>query len=501
LPGFTHDLFSAFYPLAVASPVMGRLGLEDEGLEWRRAEVVVSHPVPDGPGAGISVHLDESAASLDACGAGDGAAWRRLFALWQRVNEPLLDALFSPFPPVAATGRLVSALGSPSELARFARLGILPARRFGDEFFAGPGGRRLIAGSALHADLSPESAAGGLYGWLLCAIGQQRGWPVPAGGAGRLSEALRARLLRRGGQVRCDAQVTKIEVRAGRAVGVALDTGERIESRRAVLSTTSAPALYDGLLAAEPLPRRYRSDLNRFQWDNGTVKVNWALSRPIPWTDELSRRAGTVHVADGVDALSRQAFQLVTGAVPDHPFLVVGQYASFDDSRAPAGQEAAWAYTHVPQAVRGDAGDEGLDGTWDDRQGHVFADRMEAEVERLAPGFRASILARDVMTPPKLAGANPNLVGGALNAGTAQLQQQLVFRPAIGSAGPGTPIDRLFLAGASAHPGGGVHGAAGANAARAAVQRDSLARQAFFLPLRASRRLGALRHTLPGQLG
>ncbi|HMJ03917.1 MAG TPA: hypothetical protein VK506_13325, partial [Conexibacter sp.] len=163
--------------------------------------------------------------------------------------------------------------------------------------------------------------------------------------------------------------------------------------------------------------------------------------------------------------------QLSRSLIPDQPFLVMGQYASFDPTRQPEGRETAWAYTHVPQRVRGDAGGDGLDGRWDERETAAFVARMEQEIERRAPGFRALIRRRHVFTPPTLEAANANLTGGAVNGGTAQIHQQVVFRPVPGLARPETPIRGLYLAGASAHPGGGVHGAAGANAARAALWR------------------------------
>ncbi len=475
-PGFTHDLYSAFYPLAIASPVMASLELERWGVGWEQADVVVAHPSQDGRCAAIARDIDATAASLDTFAPGDGEVWRKLYALWEKVGERLTESLFTPFPPVRAGLGLLSALGGPSGALEFARTGILSARRMGDEQFAGAGGRRLLAGNALHADLSVDSAAGGLYGWLLCAIGQQLGWPVAAGGAGNLTAALVRRLEHHGGELRVASPVEAVLVRGNEAVGVRLADGTEIDARH-VLADTAAHALYRELLDPGIVPRGLQRALDRFQWDNGTVKVNWALSRPIDWQDELSRNAGTVHVTEGVDSLADQAAELAAGHIPARPFLVLGQYSHFDPTRAPAGAEAAWAYTHVPQKVAGDAGDDDLTGTWDESEGERFADRMELEVERLAPGFRESISARDIQTPPRLEAANANLVGGALNNGTAQVHQQVVFRPTPGLAGPRTPVRRLYLASAAAHPGGGVHGAAGANAAHAALADERVPRR------------------------
>jgi phytoene dehydrogenase-like protein len=240
-----------------------------------------------------------------------------------------------------------------------------------------------------------------------------------------------------------------------------------------VLADVGAVALYDDLLPRDAVPRRTHADLRRFQYDTGTVKVNWAVREPIPWRAEDARIAGTVHVAEGMDALTDQASQLAKGLVPDRPFLVLGQYSAFDPSRSPEGTDTPWAYTHVPQRVRGDAGGDGITGRWDERETEAFVERMEAEIERLAPGFRDLVVGRDVQSPPTLQAQNANLVGGALNGGTAQLHQQLLFRPVAGLGRPETPVAGLYLASASAHPGGGVHGGPGANAARVALRRDA----------------------------
>ena len=467
-PGFTSDLFSSFYPLAAASPPLRSLALEQHGLRWRRAPIAVAHPQADGACPVISTDLDESAESLERFAPGDGAAWRELYAYWERAGGPFIDALLRPFPPLRGAARLAAALG-PRGLVRFGRFAIVPVRRLARERFRGDGGGWLLAGNALHADLTPDSAGGGLFGWVLCGLGQQYGFPAVEGGAGGLIAALVTRLRSHGGRVECGARVTRILIRRGRAVGVRIADGREITAG-AVLATSVAPKLFGDLVGDEHLPAGFAADLATFQFDNATVKVDWALDGPIPWTAEPARRAGTIHVADGMDALTRTSAQLSQGLVPDRPFLVMGQYSMLDDTRQPPGSETAWAYTHVPQEVRGDAGGD-ITGRWDERETDGFAGRIEAEIERRAPGFRDLIRGRHVFTPPRLEAANSNLVGGAVNQGTAQIHQQVVFRPVPGRARAETPIRGLFLAGASAHPGGGVHGAAGANAARAALAR------------------------------
>ena len=451
-PGFTSDLFSAFYPLGIASPHLRRLGLEDFGLEWLHAEAVVAHPTSDGTCATLWRDVERTAASVDAFAPGDGDAWRRLTEAWLEVQPAFISALMSPFPPVRPALRLLRALGGVKQTLDFARFGVLPIRRHAEEEFRGDGAPRLLAGNALHADVTPDTAGSALFGWVLCGIGQSLGWPVAKGGAGRITDALVARLRSRGGEVRCDTEVTDIVVSGGRATGVRTAGGETIGGARAILADTGACALYEKML-----PPEHRVELKRFKYDSGTVKVDWTLDGPIPWSHDDARRAGTVHVTEGLDALSEHAAELNKGELPSNPFLLLGQYASYDPQRVPEGKEVAWAYTHVPSEA------------WDEAGTESFADLMEEQVEKVAPGFRGLIRKRHVFTPVSLERADQNLVGGAVNGGTAQIHQQLVFRPTPGLGRTETPVDGLYLASASAHPGGGVHGACGANAAHAAL--------------------------------
>ncbi len=442
-PGFVSDRFSAFYPLGYASPALRALRLEEHGLRWVRSEAALAHPDAEGRCALLSTDLEETMASLDAFAPGDGEAWRALYGLYERVGPALLDGLMTPFPPLRAGARIARRLGSGRELLRFARFGLLPVRRLADETFAGEGGGWLLGGNALHTDLTPEAAGSGVFGWLLTCLGQHVGFPVPEGGSGMLTQALVRRLEAAGGRVECGHEAQRIVVRDGRAVGV-----DDVGARRAVLADTTATALYDGLLPRDAVPRHVLEDLGRFQPDAATVKLDWALDAPIPWTARAAGRAGTVHVAEGMDGLTRYAADLACGRVPERPFLILGQYSMVDPTRCPPGREVAWAYTHVPSGADADA----------------VAGAMEAEVERLAPGFSRLIRSRAVTGLPP----------GVVNHGTAQLHQQLVFRPLPGLGRPETPVRGVFLASAAAHPGGGVHGGPGANAARAALAHARL---------------------------
>ncbi|WP_030370217.1 phytoene desaturase family protein [Streptomyces rimosus] len=471
-PDYVNDLCSSFYPLAAASPVLAALRLEDHGLRWSHAPSVLAHPLADGRCAVLERRMPATADGLDGFAAGDGDAWRRLCEIWERVGPDILNALFTPFPPVVATARLAARLRSAGGL-RLARTLVLPVRRLGDEEFGGEGGRLLLAGNALHADLAPEAAGSGGFGWLMSMLGQTYGFPVPVGGAGALTEALVRRLEARGGVLRCDERVAEVVVRAGRAVAVRTAGGETVPAGRAVLADVSVPSLYGELVDRRHLPTRLLADLRRFQWDFATFKVDWALDGPVPWTAPGAATAGTVHLADGVDELTRFAAQLAAGRVPDRPFALFGQMTTADATRSPAGTESAWAYTHVPHDVRADAGEDGITGAWRDGDRQAMADRVEEQVERYAPGFRSRIRARRILAPPTLQALDANLHGGAINGGTTAMHQQLVFRPVPGTGRPETPVKGLFLASAGAHPGGGVHGAPGANAARAALRKRS----------------------------
>ncbi|MEU6850405.1 NAD(P)/FAD-dependent oxidoreductase [Actinacidiphila alni] len=473
-PAFVSDVFSAFYPLAAASPALGALRLEDEGLRWSHAPQVLAHPLPDGRCAVLDRDLAATAANLETFAPGDGAAWQDLHAVWDRVGEDLIGCLFAPFPPLRSGMKLLASVRAAGAL-RLARTMLLPVRRLGEEHFDGEGGRLLLAGNALHADLSPESAVSGGFGWLMCMLAQTHGFPVPVGGAGALTQALVRRLEHRGGRVRCGQRATEVVVRGGRAVGVRTAYGDAVRARRAILADVSAPTLYTRLVAEEHMPPGLLRDLRRtFQWDFSTFKVDWALDRPVPWAAPEAAGAGTVHIADGVDDLTRFAAQIATKHVPDRPFALFGQMTTADPTRSPDGTESAWAYTHVPQDIKGDAGDDGLTGAWDEREQNLMADRLEVRIESYAPGFRDRIRGRRILAPTTLQSLNANLEGGAINGGTTALHQQLVFRPTPGTGRPETPVKGLYLASAGAHPGGGVHGACGANAARAALHTPGL---------------------------
>lgn len=463
LPGYQHDLCSAFYPLAAASPIFAGLELERHGLVWRHAPTVLAHVFRDGAAAIVSRDVSATTRSLAQFADGDAEAWQAELALWRRVREPLIDALLRPFPPVQPAARLLRELGGGG-LLRFARQATLSARRLGNERFAGRGAHAVIAGNAMHTDLGPDEAASGLFGWLLAMLAQDVGFPVPEGGAQALTESLVRKLESNGGRIQCGRRVASVVVSRGQALGVRDASGGAVQARKAVLADVSAPALYRELVGAEHLPSALVHDLEKFIWDGSTVKVDWALSGRVPWAHPDVRTAGTVHLDADLNGLADVSNDLSCGRVPQRPFLIAGQMSPADPTRSPDGTETMWAYTHIPHGQ-----------VWPRERLSAFADGMEAVIEEHAPGFRDLVAGRAVSGPLDLQEHNANLVEGAINNGTAGISQQLFFRPTPGTGRADTPIDRLFLCSSAAHPGGGVHGAPGSNAARAALARGGAA--------------------------
>jgi phytoene dehydrogenase-like protein len=481
VPGHVHDLFSSFYPLAAASPVIGALRLEEHGLRWSQAPAVLTHLGSPDDEVGTVLHRrpEDTAAGLEAEHPGDGDTWLRLVEHYRRIREPLLDALFSPFPPLRAAGRLLGRLGARDALET-ARLLALPVHRLGEELFGGEGGRALLAGNAMHADVPAVAPVSGGFGWLLAMLGQDVGFPVPVGGAGRLSGAMADRARAAGAQLRTGAPVERVVVHGGRALGVLCADGTAVRARRAVLASCPVTTLFGTLIDEAQVPNGVRRALRRFQWDLPTVKVNWAMHGRVPWRAAGAASAGTVHLGTDSSGLAEWSTSLGIGRPSEHTFALVGQMAVADPSRAPAGGESLWAYSHLPR------------GQTDPKSAAELAERMQALVEAHAPGFAGLVRHRFVQTPADLQAADGSLRHGALNGGTAQLQQQLVFRPVPGTGRPETAIAGLYLAGAGAHPGGGVHGAAGWLAARAALDGARLGGLQRRALVGAQRRLQAL---------
>jgi phytoene dehydrogenase-like protein len=446
LPGFTHDVCAAVFPTSVASPAFAAMELERHGLRWTHPQVACAHRFEHGA-AVLTRSLDETAAALDGLAPGEGATYRRLVRPLVEHWEQTRAVGLGSWPPLAETARLVAQLGPRTSL-RTARLALTPITASP----LGPHGQALLAGCGLHADLGPHERGSAVFALALCVLAHTVGWPSPEGGAGRLGSALAAAAEEAGASIATGTLVERIEVSGGRVSGVV--AGGVFHRCREVVAATSPREL--ARLTGHGLPDRYRRRLERYRQADGAFKVDWALAGPVPWREEPCRRAGTVHVGGGVDALSRQLAARRRGDLPAAPFLLCGQQTLADPSRAPRGGHTLWAYGLVSPSARA--------------PGAEVAERFQATIEAAAPGLGELVLGRAVHGPDDLERGNRNLVGGDVIGGACDLRQ-LVFRPVARAAPHRTPVRGLVLGSASTPPGGGVHGMCGWNAARALVDR------------------------------
>ncbi len=458
IPGFRHDTFSAVYPATAASPVFELWPLERHGLRWTHPRYCYAHPLAEGRVAVLSRDPGETAASLDALHPGDGAAWQRFSRPYVEHFGAWRDLMLAPFPPLRGSVRTLAAHRVAGSLD-LAKLLLMPASALADRLFGHDGSKAWLFGAAMHGDVPPQGPGSAIAAAHLNVMGPRVGWPSPEGGAGRLAEAMVAYLESLGGRVRTGAPVTRVQVERGRAAGVEVAGQERLAARIVVADVTPAGLLR---LAGDALDARYARHLRAYRPGPATLKVDWALSGPIPWDAPQAREAGTVHVGgDAPEVLD--ALAPAGGGLSDHPFMLLGQQSIADPSRAPAGQHTAWAYTHGP-----------ADADWaGETDRHV--ERMEAQVERFAPGFRDRILARHVLGPAGLERRDANLAEGDVGAGSYELDQ-VVFRPVPSLSPYRTPVRGLYLGSAATFPGGAVHGVPGYAAARIALLERRLRR-------------------------
>jgi phytoene dehydrogenase-like protein len=450
VPGYLHDVGAAFFPFA-DSPAFRFLDLTGAGLQFANARWESCHPAPDGSSASIARDIEETARSFGV----DGPAWRRL-AEWRRaMGQRLVEALLAPLPPIGPAWRL--------GLRHFIRLGMMSLPSSGTLarwHFRTEAARRVVPGLALHADLGPDDFPGVAIGLVLALLAADGGFRVSRGGSRAITHALLRRLEESGGKIRLGSRVQRIVVRQRRVVAVRTEQGEEIAVRRAVLADVGPPALFLRMLGERETTWWLRRQMRKFRYAWGTFKMDWALSGPVPWLSDEAREAAVVHAGDSLADLALFTRQVRGGQLPDNPYLVIGQQSLVDPERAPPGAHTLWAYSHVPSLI---------EGGWE-RHRDAFADRIERRLEGLAPGFRQLIRGRFIATPPDLEAMDENLVGGDIGGGSAQFNQQLIFRPAFPYFRYRTPVKGLYLASSSTHPGPGVHGACGFNAAHAALR-------------------------------
>ena len=417
LPSFKHDICSAIHPLGIASPFFRNLPLADYGLEWILPPVSLAHPLDGGDAVAVTTSLDGTAAELGP----DGRAWRLLFgpivAQWEHALDDLLAPLHFPRHPLLYAGYALPMVAPATLLAR--------------TLFRGERARAVIAGMAGHSVLPLERPPTGAFGLLLTLLAQTVGWPVARGGSQAIADAL----------VRY-AQSLGVELVCGWEVA---DLGE-LPPARAYLFDTAPKGLLR--IAGERLPAGYRRQLERYRYNPGVFKIDWALDGPIPWTAAACSQSATVHIGGTLDEIAASERAVWRGEHPARPYVLLAQQSLFDPTRAPAGKQVAWAYCHAPNGSTVD-----------------MTVAIEQQVERFAPGFRDRILARATRHAAAMEAYNPNYVGGDINGGVQDLFQHFT-RPGLNLTPYRTPAKGIYLCSSSTPPGGGVHGMCGYYAAQ-----------------------------------
>ncbi len=420
-PGFLHDICSAVHPLGVGSPFFRRLPLDHYGLEWVHPPVLAAQPIDDGA-AVLHSSLDATAEGL----GNDAASYRSILEPLVADSDQLFRQLLRPLRPTLPSRNLL----------RFGLRGLMPAEAAARRWFREEPARALFAGMAAHSVLSLEQPGTSAFALTLLVAGHAHGWPFPKGGSQALVDALAAYFTDLGGTIRTNVEVERVNQLPANAT--------------LVFDTAPAQML---AITCDRLGGLYRRQLSRYKHGPGVFKLDYALSAPIPWLAETCRQAGTVHVGGRLDEVAAAERAVIADKHPARPFVLVAQPSLFDGTRAPEGQHTAWVYCHAPAGSTVD-----------------MTAAIEAQIERYAPGFSATVIGRHTLNALDFEQHNPNYIGGDISAGSNHLAQ-LVARPAVRWDPYATPDPQIFLCSAATPPGGGVHGMSGYHAARSILRR------------------------------
>ena len=418
LPGFHHDVCAAIHPLAAGSPFFRSLRLAQFGLDFVQPDAPLAHPLDDGTALIVERSIDATARQLGR----DAAGYRRMMTPLVRHADTLFETLLSPLRPAS----------HPLLIAGFGIRAIKPATMLVRLAFKEERTRAMFAGLGGHSMVPLNRPGTGAFCLVLGTAAHAVGWPLVRGGSQKLVDAMAGQLKSLGGEIQTDREVQSVD---------------ELAERTALFDVTPRQLVR---IAGKRFSPAYRRTLERYRYGPGVFKVDWALDSPIPWKAKECGRAGTVHLSGSLKELAEAEAAVGRDQVPDLPFVILAQQSLFDPTRAPAGKHTAWAYCHVPNGSTQD-----------------MTARIEAQVERFAPGFRDRILARHVMSPADYERYNPNDVGGDINGGLADLRQ-LFIRP-----GPRlyrTTDRRIYICSSSTPPAGGVHGMCGFHAARSALK-------------------------------
>lgn len=420
LPGFHHDVCSAVHTLLEASPFFARCDLSAHSVKLLTPRIAFAHPLDRGGAAAVIGSVKETAAGL----GDDAATYVTTFTSLVRDADRILPTFLAPIRSIPR---------DPIATAKFALKGLSSAERLAARFRTDEG-RAIVAGAAAHSMLPFTAPLSGAFGLLFTMLAHSLGWPIVEGGSGRIVDALTAELESLDGRIVTGQWIRKLH--------------DLPPARVTVLDVTPRQLI---ALAGDRLPTRYRWGLEHFSYGPGVCKVDWALDGPVPWKADPCREAVTLHVGGTFSEVAQSEADVTAGRHPDRPFCLVTQPSIIDPSRAPDGKHTLWAYCHVPNGSNVD-----------------MTERIEAQIERFAPGFRDLILAKVTTTAVQAEQHNPSYVGGDIGAGAATLRQT-VFRPTAQWNPYRTGIKGVYLCSASTPPGGGVHGMCGEGAANTAL--------------------------------
>jgi phytoene dehydrogenase-like protein len=422
--GFVHDVCSAIHPLAAGSPFFSSLPLEKYGVRFIHTDLPLVHPLDGGDAAVLHRSLDETAAGLGP----DEKAWRRVMGPLVAGFEDLKGLIYNPLtkPPLKA----------PWLAARFGLSALESAMGFAHDTFVGVKAKALLAGCAAHSFSPLTAPLTNAFGLVLAITGHAVGWPFIEGGSQKLVDALVAMIREAGGELEASHPVERFDA---------------LPPHRLVLFDTHAHVMTR--VCGEALPAGYRRRVEQgFRKGPGVFKLDYAMDAPMPWAAPVAHRTSCLHVCGDAEAVAESEAAPAAGRSPERPYVLVAQHTPFDGSRAPAGQHTLWAYCHVPNGSTED-----------------LTARIEAQLERFAPGFKKHVLARHVKRPADFEATNASYVGGDISAGAVE-GLQLFFRPTVGLPYV-TPNRAVLLCSASAPPGPGVHGMSGYWAAQVALSR------------------------------
>lgn len=420
LPGFRHDVCSAIHPMAAHSPFMSSLPLHRYGLEYIHSPIAAAHPFDDGGAAFVTTSIDETARSL---GVDKNAYYNLIHPVvenWDKIADNILGPLRFP--------------GHPLQLSAFGLKALQPASAIAKRFQSKEA-KGLWAGMAAHSIQPLQNAATSAIGLVLAAAAHNKGWPFPKGGSQSIAEAMAAYFISLGGVIETGRSITTVE---------------QLPPAKAVLLDVTPKQLLQ--IAGHRFSALYKWQLGRYRYGMGVFKIDWALNAPIPFIAEACKKAATVHIGGTFEEIAISEEQASKGVLTEKPFVLLAQQSLFDISRGPAGAHTAWAYCHVPNGSTTD-----------------MTIAIENQVERFAPGFKDTIIAKHTMNTTMIEAYNPNYIGGDINGGIINIRQ-LYTRPSLRFTPYRTSDKKLYICSSSTPPGGGVHGMCGYHAAKTALK-------------------------------